>query len=162
LRQWLRRQGGTDAFVAYLRERLTAYPALTATRLWRELRERGVTGGYTAVKRAIQEIRPDQPQRFEVAFIDEPGITRVVWLFSMALGFSRLIWAQFIVHQDLQTVLRCHVAAFNAIGGAPREDPVRPDEDRGDRRGCRRTGRLQPRSDRYGAAFWLPSEGVSP
>jgi len=59
--------------------------------------------------------------RFEVAFTDEPGQTRVVWLFSMVLGFSRLIWAQFVIHQDLQSVLCCHVAALSAIGGAPRE-----------------------------------------
>ena len=59
--------------------------------------------------------------RFEVVFADEPGIRRIVWLFSMVLGFSRLIWARFVVHQDLQSVLRCHVAAFAAIGGAPRE-----------------------------------------
>jgi transposase len=39
----------------------------------------------------------------------------------MVLGFSRLIWARFVVHQDLQSVLRCHVAAITAIGGAPRE-----------------------------------------
>ena len=39
----------------------------------------------------------------------------------MVLGFSRLIWAQFVVHQDLQSVLRCHAAAFAAIGGAPKE-----------------------------------------
>jgi hypothetical protein len=32
-----------------------------------------------------------------------------------------LIWARFVVHQDLATVLRCHVAAFEALGGAPRE-----------------------------------------
>src|SRR3954463_9146504 len=39
----------------------------------------------------------------------------------MVLGYSRLIWARFVLHQDLQTVLRCHMAAFEAIGGAPRE-----------------------------------------
>jgi hypothetical protein len=39
----------------------------------------------------------------------------------MVLGFSRLIWARFVVHQDLPTVLRCHVAAFESLGGAPRE-----------------------------------------
>jgi len=113
---------------------------LSAVRLLRELRERGFVGGYTAVKHAVQEIRPergrrfevrfetppgDQAQvdfaRFEVVFADEPGVTRVVWLFSMVLGFSRPIWARFVVHQDLQSVLRCHVAAFAAIGGAPRE-----------------------------------------
>ena len=39
----------------------------------------------------------------------------------MVLGHSRLIWARYVVHQDLATVLRCHVAAFEAFGGAPRE-----------------------------------------
>jgi hypothetical protein len=44
-----------------------------------------------------------------------------VWLFSMVLGHSRLIWGRFVAHQDLPTVLRCHVAAFEAIGGVPCE-----------------------------------------
>ena len=135
-----RRPRRTDDFLPYLRERLAAYPGLSAVRLLRELRERGFGGGYTAVKRAVQDIRPDRERRFEVrfetppgeqaqvdfarfevVFADEPGVTRIVWLFSMVLGFSRLIWARFVVHQDLQSVLRCHVAAFTAIGGAPRE-----------------------------------------
>ena len=46
---------------------------------------------------------------------------RIVWLFSMVLGHSRLIWATFVMHQDLQAVLRCHAAAFEAIGGVPAE-----------------------------------------
>ena len=33
----------------------------------------------------------------------------------------RQIWARFVVHQDLQSVLRCHIAALEAIGGVPRE-----------------------------------------
>ncbi len=133
-------QKGTDLFLPYLRERLAAFPGLTAVRLWRELRERGFVGGYTAVKRAVCDIRPapitpfevrfetppgEQAQvdlaRFEVEFSDEPGVTRIVWLFSMVLGYSRLIWARFVVHQDLQSVLRCHIAALEAMGGAPRE-----------------------------------------
>jgi transposase len=92
------------------------------------------------VKRAVREIRPEAPKpfevsfetepgeqaqvdltRFEVGFMDEPGVIRIVWLFSMVLGFSPLIWARFVVHQDLQTVLRCHIAVLEAIGGAPRE-----------------------------------------
>ena len=135
-----RRPRRTDDFLPYLRERLAVYPGLSAARLLRELRERGFGGGYTAVKRAVQEIRPERERRFEVrfetppgeqaqvdfarfevVFADEPGTRRVVWLFSMVLGFSRLIWARFVVHQDLQSVLRCHLAAFAAIGGAPRE-----------------------------------------
>ena len=52
-----------------------------------------------------------------VELTDEPGVKRIVWLFSMVLGYSRLIRARFVFHQDLQTVLRCHIAALEAIGG---------------------------------------------
>lgn len=38
------------------------------------------------------------------------------------LGYSRLIWARFVIHQDLQSVLRCHFAALETVGGAPREN----------------------------------------
>ena len=129
-----------DPFVSYLRERVTAYPGLTGRRLLRELRERGYEGGYTAITDVLREIRPaplrafevrfetppgDQAQvdfaQFQVQFTDEPAVTRIVWLFSFVLGFSRLIWARFVLHQDMQTVLRCHIAAFEAIGGIPHE-----------------------------------------
>jgi transposase len=131
---------GRRAPIHFCRICAVAFPGLTAVRLWREMRERGYAGGYTAVKRAVRDIRPEpvapfevrfetppgeQAQvdlaRFEVEFTDEPGVTRIVWLFSMVLGYSRLIWARFIVHQDLQSVLRCHIAALEAIGGVPRE-----------------------------------------
>ena len=129
-----------DPFTPYLRERLAAFPALTGRRLWRELKERGYQGGYTAVTDVLRDLRPAKATGFEirfetlpgeqaqvdfaqfaVEFADEPGVRRIVWLFSMVLGHSRLIWARFVLHQDLQTVLRCHMAAFAAIGGAPRE-----------------------------------------
>src|ERR1700693_3862864 len=68
-----RRQKSTDPFLSYLRERLAAFPGLTAVRLWRELRERGYAGGYTAVKRAVRDIRPDPIIPFEVRFETPPG-----------------------------------------------------------------------------------------
>ncbi len=75
-------------------------------RLTRELRERGYEGGYTAVKRFVAAIRPsDGPKPFEVrfetpaghqarvdfarflvTFEDEPGVTRIIWLFSLVLA----------------------------------------------------------------------------
>jgi transposase len=129
-----------DPFVPYLRERAVAYPGLTGRRLWREIRERGYDGGYTAVTDVLRHIRPAALPAFEVRFetppgvqaqvdfaqfqlqfTDEPTITRIVWLFSFVLGFSRLTWARFVLHQDMQTVLRCHMAAFEAIGGVPNE-----------------------------------------
>jgi transposase len=129
-----------SSFETYLRERLRAYPGLTGRRLWRELKERGYAGGYTAVTDLLRELRPpratgfevrletpagEQAQvdfaRFDVEFLDEPGVTRIVWLFSLVLGHSRFIWARFVLHQDMQSVLRCHMAAFDALSGVPRE-----------------------------------------
>lgn len=45
----------------------------------------------------------------------------IVWLFSLVLGHSRYIFARYVMHQDLQTLLRCHMQAFDAIGGVPIE-----------------------------------------
>jgi transposase len=130
----------TDPFEPYLKERLAAYPGLTAVRLWREVKERGYAGGYSVLRVCVRDLRPprtagfevrfetppgEQAQvdfaHFEVEFADDPGVKRIVWLFSMVLGYSRLIWGRFVVHQDLQSVLRCHIAALEAIGGAPHE-----------------------------------------
>ena len=58
---------------------------------------------------------------FTVEFDDEPGVAQRVWLFAMVLGHSRYLWAQYVMHQDLGTVLRCHMQAFEHFGGAPRE-----------------------------------------
>ena len=128
-------------YLDYLRERITAYPELSAVRLTREIRERGYRGAYTAVKRTIAAIRPERlPKPFEVrfetpagyqaqvdfarfvtTFTDEPGLVRIIWLFSFVLGHSRYIFARFVMHQDLQTLLRCHMLAFEALGGVPIE-----------------------------------------
>ena len=32
-----------------------------------------------------------------------------------------MLWGRFVPQQDMQTVLRCHAAAFEALGGAPGE-----------------------------------------
>ena len=127
-------------FEPYLRERVAAYPDLTGSRLHREIRDLGYAGGYTMVKDFLREVRPSVPAGFEVrfetppgrqaqvdfahfrtVFADEPGVERVVWLFSLVLGHSRMLWARFVPQQDLQTLLRCHAAAFEALGGVPAE-----------------------------------------
>lgn len=129
-----------DPHLEYLRARLEAYPGLTAQRLHREIGERGYAGSYSVVRDAVRAMRPpserpfavrfetapgEQAQmdfaQFRVSFSSEPGTVRIVWLFSMVLGYSRLIWARFALRQTMQTVLACHKAAFEAIGGVPRE-----------------------------------------
>jgi transposase len=124
----------------YLRERLVAFPELTCSRLLREIHELGYCGGYTAVKDFLREARPRHPTGFEVrfetpagrqaqvdfahfrtVFTDEPEAERIVWLFSLVLGHSRMMWGRFVLHQDMQTLLRCHADAFAALGGVPTE-----------------------------------------
>ena len=58
---------------------------------------------------------------FVVEFTDEPGVVRKVWSFSLVLGHSRWLWGRFVASQNLQSVMRCHIAAFEALGGAPEE-----------------------------------------
>jgi transposase len=128
-------------FEAFLRERVGRFPDLTGRRLWREIRELGFTGGYATVTDFLRTVRPPvEPVAFErrfetppgrqaqvdfahfrVRFEEEPGAERIVWLFSLVLGHSRMMWARFVAQQDLATVLRCHVAAFEALGGVPEQ-----------------------------------------
>jgi transposase len=130
------RPGKLAPYLDYLRERMTAFPDLSAVRLTRENRERGCQGAYMALKRFLATTRPAvQPKPFEIrfetpagqqaqvnfarfvtVFTDQPEITRIVWLFSLVLGHSRYIFAHFVLHQDLQTVVRCHMMAFAAMG----------------------------------------------
>ena len=129
-----------SGFEHYLRERLAAFPQLTGRRLHRELRDLGYTGGYTILTDFLRDIRPAGTPLFEVrfetppgrqaqvdfahfrtAFTDDPSAEHVIWLFSLVLGHSRILWGRFVLHQDLQTLLRCHTAAFEALGGVPEQ-----------------------------------------
>lgn len=127
-------------FTGYLRERLLAWPELSGTRLLREIREQGYTGGRSVLHTYLRAVRP-QPDvcfehrfetppgqqaqvdfaHFKVTFAAQPESPRTVWLFSMVLGCSRYLWAEFVMHQDMSAVLRCHMAAFEHFGGVPRE-----------------------------------------
>jgi len=129
-----------DPYKDYLRERLLAWPQLTGARLLREIHAMGYAGGKTMLHDFLRTVRPASAPVFEVRFETpagqqaqadfaefrvrfeaEPKLERKVWLFAMVLGHSRYLWAQFVLHQDLATVLRCHMEAFEHFGGVPRE-----------------------------------------
>ena len=63
----------TDPFEPYLKERLAAYPDLTAVRLWREVKERGYAGGYSVLRDCVRNLRPPRTAGFEVRFETPPG-----------------------------------------------------------------------------------------
>lgn len=97
----------------------------------------GYEGAYSTLTEYLRLIRPATPRQFErrfetpackqaqvdfaefqVEFTDEPGVMRKVWLFSMVLGHSRWLWGRFCPNQTLETVMRCHITAFDVMGGA--------------------------------------------
>jgi transposase len=127
-------------FVSYVTERVRAFPELSIERVLREIRTMGYPGSRTALGDLVREVRPPRQRGFEVRFEtpagqqaqvdfahfnvefdDAPGQRRSIWLFSIVLGHSRYLWARFVEHQDLQTVLRCHMEAFAHLDGVPRE-----------------------------------------
>ena len=127
------------AFEAYLCQRVAAWSELSGARLLREVREQGYQGGKTVLYDFLRTVRPPPAPVFEVRFetpaghqaqvdfaefkvnFGNRGPVRKVWLFAMVLGHSRYLWAQFVLHQDLATVLRCHMEAFAHFGGVPKE-----------------------------------------
>jgi hypothetical protein len=101
---------------------------LTGRRLHCELREARLRRRYTILTDLLREIRPTRcavpvlfrdPARapgpggfahFQTVFPDEPGVERIIWLFSLVLGHSRMLRGRFVLHQDLQTLLCCLAA----------------------------------------------------
>lgn len=128
------------SYKAYLGEKVESCPGISATRLLRDIRDLGYQGSYTLLTDYLRTIRPAKPiqfeKRFETApgkqaqvdfarfttrFRTEPDLQRVVWLFSMVLGSSRYLYGQFAWRQTLDTVVRCHIDAFNEFGGVPQQ-----------------------------------------
>jgi transposase len=134
------RRTKVEPYLPFLADRLEAFPGLSAVRLLRETRVLGYEGGYTRLREMVRELRPAPAPQFEhrfetspgeqaqvdfaqfrTVFADEPDRVVTVWLFDLVLGYSRWLWGRFVLHQDLMTVLRCHVAAFEAMGGVPKQ-----------------------------------------
>ena len=128
-----------EPYRAYLSERLQQFPELTARRLQREIQQLGYRGGYSILCDYLRQIRPAAVRRFEIRFEtpageqaqvdfscckirynEAPEQVRKVWLFSMVLGHSRYLWGRFCEDQQLHTVLRLHIEAFESLGGVPR------------------------------------------
>lgn len=122
-----------DPYRDLITTRLKAYPKLTATRLFEEIRATGYPGGYTQVKAYVREIRP-QPEvepvvRFETAAGHQGqvdfGEFRLPWgkryALLVVLGYSRLLWLTFYQRQTMDVLIRGLESAFAFFGGVPTE-----------------------------------------
>lgn len=126
-----------DDYRDYMVERMDGYP-VCASRLYREIKELGYSGGYTIVKDFIRTVRPKlgvpavlrfetspglqaQVDWAELARIEMDGSLRKLYCFTMILGYSRTRYAELTLSIDTPTLIRCHLNAFEYFGGIPEE-----------------------------------------
>jgi transposase len=126
-----------DPYKPYIEQRLSA-GVWNAVVLLRELRDRGYTGGYSILKTYLhpkrQAAREVAVRRFEtppgqqaqvdwghLGVLEDGEHRQPLWGFVCTLGSSRAMFADVATDQRLETFLRMHEAAFEALGGVPEE-----------------------------------------
>ena len=131
------RPSALDPFLPFIRDTRAQYPRLRATRLHEMLRQRGDPGSAVQVRRLVRRLRPEALSRVyrrvvtlagEQAQVDWGTFgkvrigrgVRAVSGFVMVLGYSRALYALVTLDQTLESFLRGHVKAFQAIGGVAR------------------------------------------
>ena len=130
-RRGVSRPSALDPFLPFIRDTLTQYPRLRATRLHEMLRQRGYPGSAVQVRRVVRRLRPQATTHVYRRVVTLPGEqaqvdwgtfgkvrighgVRAVSGFVMVLGYSRALFALFTLDQTLESFLRGHVAAFQA------------------------------------------------
>jgi len=116
-----------------IQERLATYPALSAVRLLEECRAGGYAGGYSQLKAYVARIRPRPEPEPIVRFETAPGQQaqfdfaeiRFSWgkrfALLVVLGYSRVLYVEFVTRQTALTVMLGLERAFAAFGGVPQE-----------------------------------------
>lgn len=126
-----------DPYKDFLKATLVQHPRLTATRLFHMVKARGYPGSAIQVRRWVRTVRPGpSAEAFlrrttlpgEEAQVDwghfgkvaVGGTKRTLCCFVLVLGHSRALYARFFLDMTLESFLRGHVLAFEALGGVPR------------------------------------------
>ncbi|KAB2892780.1 MAG: IS21 family transposase [Kofleriaceae bacterium] len=126
-----------DAYKPFIGEVLDQHPKLRATRIFEMVRTRGYVGGYKPVRLYVRSVRPTARAEAFLKLATLPGeqaqvdwghfgkiqvgaATRSLSCFVLVLSWSRAMFARFTLDQTLETFLRGHALAFEALGGVPR------------------------------------------
>lgn len=122
-----------EPFMPYLRERVEAARPhwIPATVLCREVRERGFVGSERLVRNFVRSLKPVRPEEPLVRFETVPGQQmQVDWIefkrerlsaFVATLGHSRASYVEYVTDERIETLVACHIHAFEFFGGVPRE-----------------------------------------
>ena len=131
------RASAVDPYLPFLKETLSKFPTLTASRLHAMVRERGYPGGPDHFRHLVALHRPRRPTEAYLRLRSFPGEqAQVDWghfgtleigrarrpliAFVMVLSYSRWIFLRFFLDARMENFLRGHVGAFAAFGGVPR------------------------------------------
>jgi transposase len=126
-----------DSYLPFVRETLTTFPTLTASRLYIMCKERGYTGGPSHFRYLVSHHRPRPVAEAYLRLVTLPGeqaqvdwghfghleigrARRPLMAFVMVLSWSRRIYLRFFPDAKMENFLRGHVGAFEAFGGLPR------------------------------------------
>ena len=163
-----------DPYKAIIEARLAEYPKLTATRLFKEVRDAGYPGSYSQVKRYVRRVRPRPPEEPVQRFETPPGHQGQVDFadFRLPLGeAARADRGAGLLAPDVAALLRAPDDAGGDAGagvgvpvlrGRPVRVAVRPDEG-SDHRGrpCRgRAAGREPGVPALQPSLGLPDPGV--
>jgi transposase len=137
-RQGVPRLSVISPYVDFINETLTNYPKLRATRLYEMIKGRGYTGSIDQLRRHVVRVRPRKVAEAYLRLRTMPGEqAQVDWghfgkikigkaerplsCFVMVLSYSRRLFAEFVLEQKMDSLLRCHRNGFTAFRGIPRE-----------------------------------------
>jgi len=127
-----------DDFKPYIEKRF-AECALSAVRLLEEIKLQGYTGSLVTLRRFLHTLKgqhsaskkmtvrfetpPGQQAQVDWAycgrFHDEQGKPIAVYAFVMVLSFSRMLYVEFTTSMKVETLIACHLAAFQYFDGFP-------------------------------------------
>jgi transposase len=133
----VKRERKLSAYESYLKQRMSE-GVYNTRKLYRELRERGYSGGLTQVILYVQPYRPQRDEAAVMRFETDPGQQaqvdwgyfgamehegrqRNLYVFVMTLCWSRAIYIEYTVNGNTDGFIRCHRHAFEYFGGVPRE-----------------------------------------
>ena len=127
-----------EPFHAAIGELLEQDPHASAIVIRQRLRGRGFDGGITILKDYLHKVRTESAarrayvrvdsepgERFEIDWghfgvLDYSGDKRKLYAFSLVECHSRIMYVEFTHSQCFETFLRCHVHAFQTLGGIAR------------------------------------------
>ena len=126
----------TDPYAGFIREVLSKYPQLRATRIFQMIRDRGYGGSVVQLRRVVACLRPRHKEAFLClrTFAGEQGqvdwahfgevpvgqARRKLSCFVITLSYSRGLYLEFFFDQKMESFLRGHDHAFNDWKGVPR------------------------------------------